>query len=104
MRQVLRTFGERAPAGSQLVFDAMCWLSTGREGLHRSVRRTQARFLWGPRRASEFSQWHVRLRVSGVHEVMQGFSLPYALLGRVFRRLAAVPLYAVYVLQAQDFS
>ncbi|MGQ0712039.1 MAG: class I SAM-dependent methyltransferase [Rhodoferax sp.] len=102
VRQVLQTFAERAPAGSELVLDAMCWLSAGRERLHRSVRQTDARFLWGPRRASELAQWHPRLRLCAAHEVMRGYSLPHAVFSAVFGRLTGVPLYAVYVLQVQD--
>ncbi|KAF1051163.1 MAG: hypothetical protein GAK43_02530 [Stenotrophomonas maltophilia] len=99
---VLAEFGERAPAGSVLAFDCMCWLAAGRARRHPSVRHTQAEFAWGPRRLAELSCAHPRLRPPQVHKVMEGYGLPYNLFGPVFRALFGVPFYALYALQVAD--
>lgn len=102
VQAVLRTFGERAPAGSVLAFDAMCWLAAGRARRHPSVRHTAAEFQWGPRRLAELTQAHGRLRLQASHPVMESYGFPYGLLGPVFRRLLGVPFYALYVLTTAD--
>ena len=92
----LREFGEHAPAGSQLLFDAMCWLAAGRGQRNPSVRHTGADFHWGPRRVDELSQAHPRLELLGTHRVMEGYGAFYATLSPLFRRLFGVPFYALY--------
>lgn len=99
---ILQTFGERAPAGSLFAFDAMCWLAAGRAKRHPSVRHTSAEFHWGPRRLDELTRPHSRLRHAGTYRVMEGYGLPYSLLGPVFRRLFGVPFYAVHALTTSD--
>ncbi|KAA0889194.1 hypothetical protein [Pusillimonas sp. ANT_WB101] len=51
MASVLATFGQRAPAGSVLNFDAMCWLAVGRAKPHPSVMHIDAQFHWGAAQA-----------------------------------------------------
>jgi len=101
---VLEEFGRRAPAGSTLAFDAMCWLATGRARRHSSVRHTAAEFAWGPRRPSDLTAPHTRLRLAAAHKVMEGYGMPYRALGPLFRLVLGVPFYAVYELKTQDSS
>ena len=102
VRAILRTFGERAPAGSSLVFDVMCWLAIGRASQHPSVRHTAAEFHWGLRSLPELTQAHERLRLVETFNIMEGYGLPYSLIGPWFRALFGVPFYAVYALRAAD--
>ena len=95
-RGFLQEFGAHAPPGSQLLFDAMCWLAIGRGQRNPSVRHTGADFHWGPRRVGELAAAHPRLVLQAEHRVMEGYGWPYALLGPVFRRLFGVPFYALY--------
>ena len=99
---VLRTFGERAPAGSTFAFDAMCWLAVGRARLHPSVRHTDAEFRWGPRTLDELSAGSPRLQLAAAHPIMQGYGWPYLLMEPAFQALLGVPLYAVYELRTGD--
>lgn len=99
---ILAEFGERAPAGSVFAFDAMCWLAAGRARQHPSVRHTQAEFTWGPRRPSDLTRPHPRLRLAAVHQVMEGYNPLYAAMGSAFRLLLGVPFYALYELRAED--
>ncbi|MFM9925064.1 class I SAM-dependent methyltransferase [Variovorax sp. H27-G14] len=99
---VLATFGERAPAGSVLAFDAMCWLGVGRARQHPSVRTTGAEFQWGIRRATELTQPHPRLRLDSSYRVLQGLGLTYKLFAPVVLLLLGVSVYAVYALRAAD--
>ena len=100
--QVLATFGERAPAGSVLAFDAMCWLAAGRARRHPSVRHTDAEFRWGPRTRHELTDAHARLRSAGTYQVMESYGLPYSVLGPLSRLLLGVPFYALYALRTAD--
>ncbi|MFT3821331.1 MAG: class I SAM-dependent methyltransferase [Rubrivivax sp.] len=99
---VLRCFGERAPAGSTLAFDAMCWLAVGRAKQHPSVRHTDAEFRWGPRRVEELAEDSPRLRLAAAHPIMEGYGWPYLLMGPAFRALLGVPFYALYELRVRD--
>jgi len=102
VQAVLATFGERAPAGSVLAFDAMCWLAVGRGKQHPSVRVTGAEFKWGIRRAAELTQPHPRLQLSGTYRVLEGIGLPYTLFAPMVMLFLGVPLYALYALTATD--
>jgi O-methyltransferase involved in polyketide biosynthesis len=93
---VLREFGAHAPRGSQLLFDAMCWLAVGHGGRKPGVRRTGADFHWGPRRIADLAAAHPRLVLQAEHRVMEGYGWPCAVLGPVFRRVFGVPFYALY--------
>ncbi|MES2246297.1 MAG: class I SAM-dependent methyltransferase [Pseudomonadota bacterium] len=99
---VFTTFGERAPAGSVLAFDAMCWLAVGRARQHPSVRATGAEFHWGLRRTDELTQPHPRLRLDGTYRVMEGYGWPYTLFAPMVLFFLGVPVYAVYALTAKD--
>jgi len=99
VRQVLRTFGERAPAGSTLAFDALSWLAAGHARQHPSVRHTDAQFLWGPRRLEELTAPSPRLALEAAHPVMEGYGWPYALSEGMFRAFFGVPFYALYELR-----
>jgi O-methyltransferase involved in polyketide biosynthesis len=99
---VLATFNERAPAGSVLAFDAMCWLGVGRAAQHPSVRATGAEFRWGLRSAAELTQGHPRLHLDSTDRVLEGFGLPYTLFAPLILMLLGVSLYAVYALSATD--
>lgn len=102
VQQVLRTFGERAPAGSLLAFDALCWLAQGRAVLHASVGRTAAQFTWGPRRRQELVAPHQRLRLVGHQHVMSGYGWPVAATEQLFEAFWGLPFYALYILCADD--
>ena len=102
VQAVLATFGERAPAGSMLAFDAMCWLAAGRAKVHPSVRPTGAEFKWGLRRPSELTEAHERLQIEGCYRVMEGMGFPYALFGPMFSMVFGVPPYAVFALGVAD--
>ena len=102
VQAVLATFGERAPAGSVLAFDAMCWLAVGRGRQHPSVRVTGAEFKWGIRRSAELTQPHPRLGLDGTYRVLEGFGLPYTLFAPMVMLFLGVPLYALYALTATD--
>lgn len=95
---VWRMFAERAPTGSEFVFDAMCWLGAGRAKRHPSVRHTDAQFYWGLRREAELVQAHPRLRHLATYQVMESYGWPYSWLGPVFRKLFGVPFYAMYLM------
>ena len=102
VQAVFATFGERAPAGSMLAFDAMCWIATDRARNHPSVRPTGAEFLWGLRRPADLTQPHPRLRLDSTWRVLEGLGMAYTLFGPIFRMFFGVPLYAVYALRATD--
>ncbi|HIV70079.1 MAG TPA: class I SAM-dependent methyltransferase [Candidatus Aquabacterium excrementipullorum] len=102
VQALLHTFGEQAPAGSLLAFDALCWLTVGNARLHPLVRHTAAEFTWGPSSLAELSRPHPRLRLDAVHQVMEGFSTQHSFAGSAFRFLTGVPYYAVYVLRVED--
>ena len=101
---ILKTFGERAPAGSVFAFDAMCWLAIGRAKQNPSVKQTAAEFRWGPRRVNELAQPHPRLRLQATYNVMEGYGFPYSFVGPMFRAVSGVPVYAVYALGATERS
>lgn len=100
--QVLATFGERAPAGSVMTFDVMCWLAVGRADRHPSVGKTDAQFRWGPRKLADLARPHARLRLQRHDAVMGGFNAFYRLMQPLFKTLTGVPLYAVYALTVRD--
>jgi hypothetical protein len=102
VQAMLATFGERAPAGSVLAFDAMCWLAIGRAAQHPSVRATGAEFRWGLRRTAELTQAHPRLRLDSTYRVLEGMGPLYTLFAPLVLMLLGVPLYAVYALSAVD--
>lgn len=95
VQAVLREVGNNAPPGSQLLFDAMCWLPVGRAQRHPSVRHTGAQFRWGPRHWRELTAPHHRLRLDGEHRVMADYGWPYTLIDPGFRLAFGVPLYAI---------
>lgn len=99
---VLAEFGERAPAGSTLAFDTMCWLTMGRGKQHPVIRHTKAEIAWGPRRPADLLAPHPRLRLTKIHNVMRGYGLVYSVLFPLFQRLAGVPPYGLYELRAAD--
>jgi len=99
---VFATFGERAPAGSVLAFDAMCWLAVGRARQHPSVRATGAEFQWGLRRYEDLTQPHPRLHLDGTYRVMEGIGWPYTLFAPMVLFFLGVPIYVVYALRAKD--
>lgn len=102
VESVLRTFGERAPAGSVFAFDAMCWLVAGQAAQHPSVRHTEAEFSWGPRRLEDLTAPSPRLRLISKHQVMSGSGWPYGVMGPVFWSFFGLPLYGFYELQTVD--
>jgi O-methyltransferase involved in polyketide biosynthesis len=99
---LLRTFGERAPAGSTLVFDAVCALASGWAALHPSVGPTGAQFCWGPRTLADLTAPHERLHLLSEHSVMESYGFPYAQAWPCFRWLTGVPFYEVYCLVADS--
>lgn len=93
---VLSTFGERAPAGSVLAFDAMCWLAIGRAKHHPSVKHTDAQFHWGPRKLTDLTRPHARLTLLATFPVMASYNLFYRLMTPILKLTTEVPFYAVY--------
>lgn len=100
--QIFRTFGKRAPAGSILTFDVMCWLSVGRAKYHPSVKQTPAEFHWGVRKLSALSAAHPRLKLQSFTEVMGSYNFGYKILQPLFKALTGVPFYAIYTLTVTD--
>lgn len=98
INNILKTFGERAPEGSILTFDAMCWLSIGRAKQHTSVKHTEAQFYWGPRKLSDITAAHPRLKLIAAHQVMANYHWFYRLFQPIFKAVTGVPLYAVYTI------
>lgn len=100
VRAVLSTFAERAPAGSELLLDAMPWLCVGNSAVHAraypSVHRTGAQFRWGLRRVGELAQMHERLLLRSEHDVMAGYDLAHSVSGPIFRWFSGTPFYAVF--------
>jgi O-methyltransferase involved in polyketide biosynthesis len=92
---LLRVFGERAPAGSELVFDVTGWMATGWARLHPSVRHTGAQFRWGLRSMGELTAVHPRLRLLAEYPVMEGYGYPYSVLWPMLRAMYGVPLYGM---------
>lgn len=102
VRALLRCFGERAPAGSQLIIDAMSWIAPGCAEFNPSVRQTGAQFRWGLSRLAELTEPHARLRLVSQHGVLDGYGFPYAQFAPLFRWVWGVPLYGIYRLEAAD--
>ena len=102
MQALWTTFAQRSPPGSELVFDAMCWLAAGRASQHPSVRLTQAQFHWGLRREADLAQAHPRLQLVAAHQVMEGYGPPYSLVGPAFRWTFGVHFYAIYQLKSVE--
>lgn len=100
VRAVLAAFGERAPAGSVFVFDAMCWLAKGQAHWLAPLRRTGAQFAWGPRSPAEILHAHRRLRLDALQSIFADYGAPYSLVEPMFRAWWGVPFYGVYVLAA----
>lgn len=99
---ILAEFGERAPAGSVFVCDALSGLASGHARLHPSVRYTGAEFGWGLLRLAELTEPHARLQLAAVHQVMEGYAPLYALMGLSFQLFMGVPFYALYELRVRD--
>ncbi len=97
----LRAFGQQAPAGSTLAFDALFWLAVGHARQHPSVRHTGAEFRWGPRRAEELTEDSPRLHLAAAHPIMEGYGWPYLLMGPALHALLGVPVYALYELRVR---
>lgn len=98
VQRLLWTVGQHAPPGSMLLLDCLPWPSVGRASLHRSVRRTGAQFRHGLRSVGELAAAHPRLRLDGVHQVMEGYGRGIGAAAAVFRLVFGVPFYAVYEL------
>lgn len=98
VHDILATFGQRAPAGSLFIFDAMCWIAIGRARHHPSLKHTNAELTWGPRTLADLTRPHPNLRLHASDMVMRGYNLGYTLLQPVFNKILGVPLYAVYTL------
>ena len=95
VQRLLHEFGERAPAGSELLCDTLCWLAVGGAALHPSVGQTNTQFCWGPRHLAEFTDPHPRLALQSEHAVMEGYDLWLALFYPGFKALYGVPVYGV---------
>lgn len=99
---VLRTFGDRAPAGSELLLDVMGWMGAGWAHWHPSVRHTGAQFRWGVRSMGELTAAHPRLRLLAELPVMEHYGLPYSVVWPSLRALYGVPLYGLVRLGVAD--
>ncbi len=92
---LLREFALRAPPGSELLCDTLSWMAVGCAALHASVCHTHAEFRWGPRRLSEFTAPHPRLRLQSEHAVLEGYDWPTTLTCQNFRAFWGVPMYGI---------
>jgi O-methyltransferase involved in polyketide biosynthesis len=99
---VLRTVGDRAPAGSELLIDVMGWMGAGWAHWHPSVRHTGAQFRWGVCSMGELTAAHPRLRLLGELPVMEHYGLPYSVVSPSLRALYGVPLYGLVRLGVAD--
>jgi O-methyltransferase involved in polyketide biosynthesis len=102
VRQVLREFAEHAPPGSELISDSLSWLAVGAAAHHPSVCHTGAQFRWGPRRMSDFTEAHPRLRLLSEHAVLDGYNAACAWMCASFRAVWGVPVYGVVRLGLND--
>jgi len=101
---ILRCFAEQAPAGSQLAFDASCWLAAGKRQYNASVRRSgKALFHWGPRHLGELTAPHPRLVLRDTESPMSAYGrLPQRLFFRALQSAAQIPPYGLYLLGLRD--
>lgn len=99
---VMHEFSHHAPVGSELIFDSLSWMAVGQASLHPSVSRTQAQFLWGARKISDFTTGLPRLRRLGEYSILDGYDAGWACLCPFFRALWGTPLYAVIHIGLQD--
>ncbi|MDR2127527.1 MAG: class I SAM-dependent methyltransferase [Burkholderiaceae bacterium] len=101
VQAVLGTIGERAPVGSALIVDAMCWLTVGNARYHTSVRHTDAEFHWGLRQLADLVGCHRRFVLRARHSVMDGYSPFYAMASSAFSLAAGIEPYAIYMLEVK---
>ena len=99
---VLKTFGDRAPAGSELLFDVMGWMGAGWAHWHPSVRHTGAQFRWGARSMGELTAAHTRLKLLAELPIMEHYGLPYSAVWPALRALYGVPFYGLVRLGVVD--
>jgi O-methyltransferase involved in polyketide biosynthesis len=102
VEQVLREFGQNAPAGSEMLFDTLSWLAIGCAAMHPSVCHTHAEFKWGSKHMREFTAPHPRLALRSEHPVMEAYDLSMALACSSFRAIWGVPLYGIVRIGVQD--
>lgn len=96
MHQILRTFGEKAPKGSELVFDFMSWLSIGRARSHSpAMKQTHAEFRWGARRIEEITSQHERLYLMSLHRLLKEHGKLRSVIDFMFEKLTSVPFYGM---------
>ncbi len=92
---LLSTFAQNAPHGSELVLDHMCWLGVGQAHRSPAVRKTRAQFHWGLRNNEEFSKIHPRLTLIEQHTVLREFNAWIRLVENVFKKFSGVPIYGL---------
>jgi O-methyltransferase involved in polyketide biosynthesis len=98
-RQVQALLGEvalRAPAGSEILVDAVSSLALGRPWWCPAVDRAGARFRSGLRRADDLSAVHPRLRVLEDVDLAQACVPPLSIGATAFRFHAGVAFWGFY--------
>jgi O-methyltransferase involved in polyketide biosynthesis len=103
VRALLSEIATYAPPGTQIVLDAIHWLSAGAACWCPPVRRTGAEFRWGLRRVDELAAIHPRLTLLAEHDLAQLIEMPYSIPGSAFRFYAGAPFYGVYQLVVGDW-
>ena len=73
----------------------MCWLVVGRAKHHASVSQTHADFHWGPRRYTELTSPHPRLKIHAHHQVMESKGFPFSVMGPIFKLVTGMHFYAI---------
>lgn len=101
-RAVLDQFAAHAPAGSRIVIDTLTHWAVGRAGLHPSVGRTGAEFLWGISRMDELTACHPRLRLRRTHSAAECYGWMGSALEALWRPWIGAPLYGLAELGVQD--
>jgi len=99
---VLEQFAAHSPPGSRLVIDTLTRWAVGHAGLHPSVGRTGAEFLWGVSRMDELASCHPRLRLERTHSVAECYGWMGSALEAFWRPWIGAPLYGLAELSVQD--
>ncbi len=92
---VLREFGEHAPAGSRFLLDTMSHVAIGMAKYHPSVSRTGAEFRWGLRSMDELTAPHPRLRLLSSRSVSECYGLTGQATEALWRPWITTPMYGM---------
>lgn len=99
VHRVLQTFAERAPPGSQLVFDAISHVGVGQARHSISVGATGAEFYWGLRDAGELLRLHPRFKMAAMRSVSECYGWLGWATEATWLPWTGSPLYAMVALE-----